>query len=360
MFGRKKTLAQRIRRLFLYAILFFIIGGFLYFFTGKAEPADNIKWGVTYSKDFTQYLDIEWKGMYIAMLDDLQISHIRIAIPWKDVEPSEGNYNFDDYHFMIAAAQERGVGVVPVLGHRVPRWPECHTPDWARQLTNRELSEKTLALVEREVQEFKRYDNITMWQVENEPFVKFFGECPSMPSDLLGREIERVKSLDGRPIMTTDSGELGSWARAGAHADVLGVTMYRWVWNDIMKYMKYPFPPIYYARKANIAQKENPKLRVIGSELQMEPWMPERSANDVPLDEQFVTMNIEQFRENIEFAKASGFDEHYLWGVEWWYWMKEHKGDDRFWEEAKTLWEDRVVKVVENEEVTEGLFPVVE
>ncbi len=339
MFGRRRrTIGEKIRRLFFYAILLAIIGSFIFFFVGKAEPAENIKWGVTYAKEYSQYLGLDWKEMYLSILDDLQVSHIRIAIPWKDIEREQDVFTFDDYHFMLQAAKERGVSVVPVIGHRTPRWPECHTPDWASALPERELSERTLILIEKEVNEFKQYDNIAMWQVENEPLVKFFGRCPSIAADLLGREIERVKSLDGRPIMTTDSGEWGKWGKASAQVDVLGVTMYRWVWNKFPKYFKYPFPPIFYARKASMLKKENPNLRVIGSELQMEPWLPERSYNDVPLDEQHITMNLTQFKENIEFAKKSGFDEHYLWGVEWWYWMKEVKGDESFWEEGKKLW----------------------
>ncbi len=344
MFGRRRTLGEKIRRLFFYAVLIFIAGVLIYFFVGKTEPAKNIKWGVTYSKDYARYLNVEWKEMYLSILDDLQVSHIRIAIPWKDVEPEQGAYAFDDYHFMIEEAGKRGVSIVPVVGLRTPRWPECHTPEWAADLSERDLSESVLALVEKEITEFKKYDNITMWQVENEPFVKFFGECPSTAPGLLGREIERVKTLDDRPIMTTDSGELGTWGKAASYVDVLGVTMYRWVYNDILKYVKYPFPPIYYTRKAEIVQKENPQLRVVGSELQMEPWLPERSYNNVSLDEQRLTMSIDQFKENIEFAKKTGFDEHYLWGVEWWYWMKEVKGDDSFWEEAKALWAAEIIE----------------
>jgi len=48
-------------------------------------------------------------------------------------------------------------------------------------------------------------------------------------------------------------------------------------------------------------------------------------------------MNIEQFEKNIKFAKETGLDKFYLWGAEWWYWMKEKHNNDEFWQKAKTL-----------------------
>ena len=48
-------------------------------------------------------------------------------------------------------------------------------------------------------------------------------------------------------------------------------------------------------------------------------------------------MNLEQFRKNIEFAQRTGLDTFYLWGGEWWYWLKEKQNQPEIWEEAKTL-----------------------
>jgi hypothetical protein len=48
-------------------------------------------------------------------------------------------------------------------------------------------------------------------------------------------------------------------------------------------------------------------------------------------------MNLEKFRKNIEFAKKTGLDEFYLWGAEWWYWLKEKQNQPEIWKEAKKL-----------------------
>jgi hypothetical protein len=46
-------------------------------------------------------------------------------------------------------------------------------------------------------------------------------------------------------------------------------------------------------------------------------------------------MNPEHLRENLAFVQRTGFDEAYLWGVEWWYWLKETQGEPSMWEEGK-------------------------
>jgi len=49
------------------------------------------------------------------------------------------------------------------------------------------------------------------------------------------------------------------------------------------------------------------------------------------------TMDIDRFRKNVAFARSTGLDEFYLWGGEWWYWMKTKNNRPEFWEEAKLL-----------------------
>ena len=35
--------------------------------------------------------------------------------------------------------------------------------------------------------------------------------------------------------------------------------------------------------------------------------------------------------------KKSGFDEIYLWGVEWWWWLGQKTGDWSYWEYGKQM-----------------------
>ena len=176
-----------------------------------------------------------------------------------------------------------------------------------------------------------------MWQVENEPLFPF-GECPWVDKKFLEKEIELAKSLDSkkRPIVISDSGEGSLWINAARLGDVVGTTMYRKVWfGQFGFYISYPIPPVFYWRKAQYVQKIFDK-KVIVVEFQAEPWGP-KLLYDSPLEEQEKTMNLERFRNNIEFAKKTGLDRFYLWGAEWMYWMKEKQQKPEIWQEAKKL-----------------------
>jgi hypothetical protein len=184
----------------------------------------------------------------------------------------------------------------------------------------------------------ERYKNSTViwaWQIENEPFFPF-GECPKIEKDLVKREIELVKSLDSRPIIFTDSGEFSFWIEAAKFGDIVGTTLHRKVYfKEIKKYITYPFLPVYYWRKAKLIDFFFHK-KVIITELQSEPWCKNLIYN-CKIEEQKITMNFDQFKKNIDFAKNTGMDTIYLWGGEWWFWLKTKQNDSRIWEEAKNL-----------------------
>ena len=76
--------------------------------------------------------------------------------------------------------------------------------------------------------------------------------------------------------------------------------------------------------------------KVICGELQAEPLGPVLF-HQLPLEKHWETMNLDQFKKNINFAKKTGFDEFYLWGAEWWYWLKVKHNMPEIWQEAKSL-----------------------
>lgn len=71
-------------------------------------------------------------------------------------------------------------------------------------------------------------------------------------------------------------------------------------------------------------------------ELSLEPWLlvPTR---DAPLSDQFDRMGIDKMKETILYAEKTAFKEQYLWGVEWWYWLKENKGESGHWNYVKSI-----------------------
>lgn len=329
---------KKVLKIFLkiFGVCFILIFSFL--FIGWNTPPKNIHWGVVFSQRHAYYLGLNWKENYLAILDELKAKNLKLVAYWDLIEKEPGVYDFSDLDWQIKEAEKRGVKVLLVVGRRVPRWPECFIPKWA--LSPEDIHKK--ALLEYIAEVVKRYKDspaIWAWQVENEPFFPF-GECPRPDKQLLKKEIELVKSLDDRhPVVVTESGEIPLWFKAARFGDIVGHTLYRKVWiSELHTYFKYPFPPVYYGRKAWLV-KTIFKKPVICVELQAEPWGPVL-LYDLPLKEQKKTMDLEKFVQVINFAKKTGEDTFYLWGAEWWYWMKVKHNQPQIWEEAQKLFQE--------------------
>lgn len=325
---------NKLLKIILPTFLLVLIAVFCFFFVGKAVPVEKINWGVVFSQKHAQLLGLDWQTSYLAVLDDLGVKKLKLIAYWDLIEKQSGILDFADLDWQINEAQQRGAKVLLVMGRRVPRWPECHFPDWAKSLGEKEQQQKILDLIKEIVLRYKDAPAIEFWQVENEPFFPF-GECPPPDEEFLKQEIALVKSLDThkRQVIITESGEFPLWFKAARLGDIVGHTLYKKVWiHQLKTYLYYPFPPIYYARKAWLVNKIFGK-KVICVELQAEPWGPVL-LYDLPLSEHDKTMNPARFKKIIEFAKNTGYDTFYLWGTEWWYWQKEKVGDSRIWDEA--------------------------
>ncbi|MBI4359327.1 MAG: beta-galactosidase [Candidatus Nealsonbacteria bacterium] len=316
-------------------LLVFVIVSFAYFFIGRASPSEKITWGVDFSQKHAQNLGLDWRSLYLALLEDLEVKHLKISPAWDFLEPQEGQYRFEDLDWQLEQAQAQGADVILVLGRKTPRWPECHIPQWARVQTEDQQREAVLGLIRQVVSRYQSNPAIWAWQVENEPLLSF-GECPPADKNFLKKEMALVKSLDSRPVIVSDSGEWSLWFQVARIGDIVGTTLYRVAWvKELGLSADYPFPPVFYHRKAELIKKIFGK-RVINIELQAEPWGP-KLLYDLPLAEQSKTMTPEKFRDNIEFARSTGLDTFYFWGVEWWYWLKEKRANPSFWEEAKKI-----------------------
>ncbi len=324
------------RKTFKLILVILIIAFFGYLFIGKAPQAEKIVWGVNFSQKQADLLGLSWQENYLALLDDLKVRDLKIIAYWDLVEPELGEYFFEDLDFQVEEAEKRGVKIILVMGRKVPRWPECHLPDWAKDLNEEEQEERILKLIEEIVLRYRDSEVIWAWQVENEPFFPF-GECPEITEEFLKEEISLVKSLDlSRPVIISDSGSNRFWFRTARLGDMVSISLYRKVWfKEFNSYVNYPFPSVFYWRKALIIDKFFDK-EVFCGELQAEPWGPVL-IYELPFEKHQETMDLKQFRKNIEFAKKTGLNQFYLWGSEWWYWLKTKQNQPEIWEEAKKI-----------------------
>lgn len=299
----------------------------------------DVIWGVTFSQFYAEEeLNVDWRKAYLEVLDELKPSKLRLVAYWQYLEPQPGELRFEDLDWQIAEAAERGIPVTLALGYRVPRWPECHWPEWVRRETPTEFRNEVKEYLTRVVEHYRQEPAIERWQIENEPLFAFFGVCPPPDRAFLDEEIALVKSLDAsRPIMLTDSGEFSTWRDVAGRTEIVGTTLYRTVWNQYTGWWTHFLPPSWYALRARLVKTFTGTERVIVAELQAEPWAAgNRSIVAVPFEEQTERFDIQEFERTTIFARATGLPEIYLWGAEWWWWRKA-QGDQSFWDAAKTL-----------------------
>lgn len=303
---------------------------------------EKVKFGVSFSHKYASELGLDWTEVYWAIINDLGVKDIRLAVHWDTIEEDDDFYNLTDFEWMVEEAAKRDINIIMAIGRRTPRWPECHDPAWIAGLTKEEIDRKVLDMLEVVVNHFKGYKNIKVWQIENEPLLDLFGKCPKADKKLLEQEVALVRSLDSRPIMITDTGELSNWTQAAQLADIFGVTMYKTVWNKFIGVWRYPWPPAYYYFKARRIGKKFDLDKIVVSELQAEPWAKgDERIIDMPLWEQFNLFSRNDFMKNLDYVSRAGFKEAYLWGVEWWYWLKKEKNRPEFWNEARLIWQDK-------------------
>ena len=305
--------------------------GFFYY---KAPMAKNITYGAAFSQKHAKDMGLDWKETYLALLQDLKVRNIKLAAHWDLLEPQDEVYDFGDLDWQLEQARLNNAQIMLAIGMKTPRWPECHIPEWAKNIGKEKQQEKILEMLKEIIDRYGSNHQITSWQVENEPLFGF-GQCPWVDEKFLAKEVDLVRSLDGgkRRVVISDSGEGSWWFKAAQIGDTVGVTMYRRVYFEELKsYVTYPIPPAFYRAKAKIIDLVFKKPVVCG-ELQAEPWAANQLYDGGDGDAK--TMDIEQFKDNIEFAKNTGLDTFYLWGSEWWYWMKVKHNQPQFWEEAR-------------------------
>jgi hypothetical protein len=316
-----------------------IFATFIIYLLAQKPAPETITYGVSFNTLYARELGLDWREAYDAVLDELGVRQLRLAAHWPMVQPIDDSYNFSELDYQITRAEEVGAEVILAVGRRLPRWPECHVPHWAKSLSVGERNERQIEYMTEVVERYKESPAVVWWQVENEPFLEVFAfeHCGELDKDFLDREIDLVRDLDPtRPILITDSGNLGLWAGAYSRGDIFGTSVYVHLWNPELGPLRTILPGWFYRVKDNfmaLLYGEKPSVLI---ELSVEPWLLEPVV-DVPLETQFSRMDLQKFEEILAYAKETHYDRQYLWGAEWWYWL-HLQGRSEMWERGMRVY----------------------
>jgi hypothetical protein len=335
---------MRRKRLFIIFFLIIILIVFLcvlYLIMIQKEEPEEIIYGVSFNPQYARNLGLDAKNVYSAIIDDLGVKNIRLSAQWDLIEPKDNDWNFEELDYQMKIARQKKVNVILAIGKRLPRWPECHVPNWAHNLSKNEEQQQVKEYMEKVVNRYKNYDNIIMWQVENEPFLSFYATdyCKNFDSEFLEEEIELVKELDSknkREVLVTGSDNLSFWVSPYRAGDVFGTTLYLYVWNKNFGSIKNWLPPSWYRMKGKAMEWFFGKKEIMAIEVSIEPWF-DKAIIDFPVELQVERMSLDKFDEIIKYAKETRMEKQYLWGVEWWYYLMVEKGKPYFWQKAREI-----------------------
>jgi len=328
--------------LVIFTLLFILIFPFILYLYLTPAYNENVSYGLNFSNKYASELDLDWKNTFQNILNEIPTKKFRLAVYWDEVQKNPDTFDFSNIKYQLNELEKYPDSeVILVIGRKVIRYPECHEPSWWKEIRDEsEKREKILQLITKTVEELKYYRSIKYWQVENEVFFPF-GECTPIQDveELLKDEIKIVRNLDpNRKIIIQDSGEGGFWIPSMRLGDYLGISIYRKVWFDFFGTftynsfpVKYPLGSSFYKMKAFVLGIPFEKIKA--TEVQAEPWGPVRNYL-LRNDEVDATMSPQDFSRIFQITKESGFKEFHLWGVEWWYHMKNKHNQSFYWNTA--------------------------
>ncbi len=296
--------------------------------------------GASFIPDYAQSFGLDPKETLNAMLSDLKLKQVRLVSYWEDIEPVPGKYDFSKLDWQFAMAAKYHVRVSLSIGLRQPRWPECHEPKWVTiDPNNKSTWQPQLnKFIEAVVKHYQNNPALQDYELENEFFLKVFGECKDFDRTRLVDEYNLVKAMDTKHHVIISRSDNWVGIPVGPPTpDEFAISVYKRVWDATFthRYFEYPLPAWFYAALAGNEELLSGKDMII-HELQAEPWTPKGlEITQTSVNEQFKSMNAKRLKDRIDYGEATGMRTIDLWGAEWWYWLKVKQGDSSVWKTVK-------------------------
>lgn len=310
-----------------------------------ASQANNqLQLGTTFIPSYAESYGLNAQDTLHALMYDMGMRHFRLVSYWSQTEPAPGVYDFSELDWQFKMAEASGAKISLALGLRQPRWPECHMPLWAVNQPESVWAPQLQTQIGKVIERYKNSPALQSYQLENEFFLKGFGECYNFNRQRLVNEYNFVKKADpNHPVIVTRSNNALGVPVGQPTPDVLGVSIYKRVWDKTIthRYFEYPFPAWFYAFLAGADWLATGKDTIV-HELQAEPWLPPGYHMNDPntVAEQNKSMDAKRLKDRIQYGRATGMKTIDLWGAEWWYYRKVKLHDPSLWDTVKAEIQD--------------------
>jgi hypothetical protein len=286
--------------------------------------------GITFSQPHLESLGLAVEPALTKALE-YHFAHLRLGAYWNRIEVKPGKYDFTELKNLLAGCEKAGQAVVLTLGVKAPRWPEYYWPDFVavKNPHHLETQHHLLKFLKETVLALKHFSCITHWQVENEPFDPSGPDHLTMPETFLAAEINLVRTLDARPIITTLWGNdllgRGFFSKAETLSDVVGLDIYykQFVYK-LLNHSFYQGPRHSAASLATYLKQRTKPIWL--TELQAEPWEKDTQAYQATHP---ASMSPRLLQENLHQVQLLPVTEILLWGFEYWLWRAQ-QGDHSY------------------------------
>jgi hypothetical protein len=331
------------RTVFIILAVFFVFTGGMYgigqWYIHK-HASEPITLGATFIPSYAESFGLDPKETLNAMLSDLKLKQVRLVSYWEDIEPTPGHYDFSQLDWQFAMAAKYNVKVSLSIGLRQPRWPECHVPSWVNIDPKNESGWRPQLdqFMEAVIKHYQTNPSLQNYELENEYFLKVFGQCTDFSRARLVDEFNLVKAMD--PNHTVIISRSDNWVGIPVGQptpDEFAISVYKRVWDATFthRYFEYPLPSWFYSALAGSEELLSGKNMTI-HELQAEPWTPKGlEITQTSVKEQYKSMNPQRLKDRINYGEATGMKTIDLWGAEWWYYMKVKQHNPDVWNVVK-------------------------
>jgi hypothetical protein len=303
-----------------------------------SQTNQPMQYGVSFIPDYASFLGVDPQQTMDALVN-IGVKDFRLTSYWSDGEPTKGHYDFTQLDWEFAKADAAHAKIDLTVGLRQPRWPECHAPSWVNTAApTADWQPQLEAYMSAVINRYKDNPALQSYQLENEYFLKGFGDCNNFSRSRLISEYNLVKKDDPlHPVVIGRSNNALGTPIGKPTPDEFSISVYQRVWDAGIthRYLEYPQPSWFYAFLAGVQKITTGKNMMIG-ELQAEAWPPHgQTIPNTSLAEQNKSINAKALQGRFSFAQKTGMKQAYLWGAEYWYYRQQVLQDPSLMNVAK-------------------------